>query len=93
MPEVAAQARTSIPAMDRPRGKTCEQLMSDDDRPDPVQMAIFRRMTAAERISLAFRMRADAIRLRRAFLRAEHPGEPDSVIEARVREWTNGADR
>jgi hypothetical protein len=72
------------------RDRCCDRRVSEDDWPDPEQMAIFRRMTAAERVQLAFRLREDAIRLRRACLRAEHPGESDSRIEARVREWTTG---
>lgn len=79
--------------MDDLGDRSCDRRLSDDDRPDPEQMAIFRRMTAAERVQLAFRLREDAIRLRRACLRAEHPGESDSLIEARVREWTTGVRR
>ena len=56
-------------------------------------MAIFRGMSAADRIRLAFRLREDAIRLRRACLRAEHPGESDALVEARVREWASGVRR
>ena len=64
--------------------------MSEDDRPDPAQMAIFGRMSPADRIRLAFEWRADAIRLRRACLRADHPGESDASIDARVRAWCTG---
>jgi hypothetical protein len=79
--------------MVRPACNPCERRISDDDRPDPQQMAIFRRMSAADRIGLAFRLREDAIRLRRACLRAEHPGESDALIESRVREWVSGVHR
>ena len=64
--------------------------MSEDDRPDPVQMAIFAKMSPGDRVRLAFEWRADAIRLRRACLRAEHPRESDASIEARVRAWCAG---
>jgi len=72
---------------------THECKMSEDDRPDPAQMAVFRTMTPADRVRLAFRWREDAIRLRRACLRADHPGESDASIESRVREWCNGVRR
>jgi hypothetical protein len=79
--------------MVRSAGNPRERRISDEDRPDPQQMAIFRRMSAAERIGLAFRLREDAIRLRRACLRAEHPAESDARIESRVREWVSGVNR
>lgn len=84
---------TTISAMSGLGDRSFARRVSDDDRPDAEQMAIFRRMTAAERVRLAFRLREDAIRLRRACLRTEHPGESDSLIEARVREWTTGVRR
>lgn len=79
--------------MVRPSGEHCERRISDDDRPDPQQMEIFRGMSAADRIRLAFQLREDAIRLRRACLRAEHPDESDALVEARVREWVSGVRR
>ena len=71
-------------------GHLAAQRMSEDDRPDPVQMAIFAKMSPGDRVRLAFEWRADAIRLRRACLRAEHPGESDASIDARVRAWCTG---
>jgi hypothetical protein len=53
-------------------------------------MAIFAKMSPGDRVRLAFEWRADAIRLRRACLRAEHPGESDASIDARVWAWCTG---
>jgi hypothetical protein len=79
--------------MDAPERPVPPRRMSDDDRPDPAQMEVFRRMSPAERIRLAFRLREDAIRLRRAALRAEHPGATDAQLDARIREWCTNGDR
>jgi hypothetical protein len=57
------------------------------DRPDPLQMRIFAAMTPAQKIALVERMRADALALKEAWLRQQHPDENDGAIQRRLRAW------
>lgn len=56
-------------------------------------MAVFSRMTPADRIRLAMRWREDAIRLRRACLRQDFPGMTEEGLDGRIREWCSGVRR
>lgn len=58
-----------------------------DDRPDPRQLAIFRRMTPRQKLALIGRLAEDALRLKAAWLRQQHPGESEARITERLRAW------
>lgn len=56
-----------------------------DDRPSPEQLAIYRRMTPAERWEEAQRLYWSARRMRAAYERALHPEWTDAQVEAHVK--------
>jgi hypothetical protein len=59
----------------------------DDDRPDPRQLAIFRRMTAHEKLALIRRRRDDALTLKAAWLRQQYPHDTEEDTRRRLRAW------
>ena len=61
--------------------------MDSDDRPDPRQLAIFKRMTPHEKLALIGRLREDALALKRSWIRMRHPGESEQQLERRLRAW------
>jgi hypothetical protein len=61
--------------------------MSDGDHPDPEQLRILARLTAEQKLEIASRLRDDALRLKEAWLREQHPDEDDVSIRARLRAW------
>ena len=61
--------------------------MDAEDRPDPRQMAIFRRMSSRQKLELISRLREDALALKAAWLRQQHPDEGEDRIRARLRAW------
>ena len=61
--------------------------MDIDDRPDPRQLEIFRRMTPHEKLALIGRLRDDALTLKAAWLREQHPSDSDEQIRKRLRAW------
>lgn len=58
-----------------------------DDRPDPRQLAIFRRMTIDQKLELIGRIREEAVGLKAAWLRQQHPDEGEEQIRKRLRAW------
>ena len=61
--------------------------MSAGDRPDPEQMRVFARLSAAEKLALVERLREEALSLKKAWLREQHPSEDDATIQRRLRAW------
>lgn len=61
--------------------------MSSTDRPDPAQMRIFAAMRPEQKLALAAQVREQALSLKEAWLRAQHPGEDDDTIRRRLRAW------
>jgi len=62
-------------------------IVSATDRPDPEQMRIFRRLDPAAKLEIARGLREEALALKEAWLRAQHPDEDDEAIRRRLRAW------
>lgn len=58
----------------------------DDDAPTAEQVAIFRRMSPAEKLEAALRLYWSARELKVAGLRAMHPDWPDERVEREARD-------
>ena len=56
-----------------------------DEQPDPVQLAVLRRMTPAQRWEVASDLYWSARRWKTAFVRTEHPEWTDAEVEDYVR--------
>ena len=56
-----------------------------DEQPDPVQLAVLRRMTPGQRWEVARNLYWSARRLKAAFVRSEHPEWSDAEVEDQVR--------
>jgi len=50
-------------------------------------MAIFRRMSSRQKLELISRLREDALALKAAWLRQQHPDEGEDRIRVRLRAW------
>jgi hypothetical protein len=61
--------------------------VSTDDRPDPEQLRILARLSPERKLEVADRLRAEALRLKEAWLREQYAGETDAAIRARLRAW------
>lgn len=61
--------------------------MSASDRPNPAQMRIFAAMRPEQKLALAEQAREQALALKEAWLRVEHPDEDDDTIRRRLRAW------
>ena len=61
-------------------------LRCKDEEPDPRQIAIWQRMTADQKLALAFDMYDFAKELLRSHLQREHPELAQEQIEGLVRE-------
>jgi hypothetical protein len=61
--------------------------MSAADRPDPEQMRVFARLDPETKLAIAGRLREEALALKEAWLRVQHPGEDDASIRRRLRAW------
>jgi len=61
--------------------------MTTDDRPDPRQIAIFRRMTVDQKLELIEKIREDALALKAAWLRQRYPEDDEARIRKRLRAW------
>jgi len=57
------------------------------DRPNPEQIAAWRRMSFEEKLAVADQLRTTALRLREAWLRRQEPGLTDEEIRRRLREY------
>ncbi len=57
------------------------------DIPDPEQLRLLSRLTPEQKLEVARRLREDALRLKEAWLREQHPEEDDSAIRTRLRAW------
>ena len=57
------------------------------DRPDPEQMRILTRLTPEQKLDVARRLREEALALKAAWLRTQHPDEDDATIQRRLRAW------
>jgi hypothetical protein len=66
---------------------TLRRTVSAQDRPDPEQMRILARLSPAQKLAVARRLRDDALALKEAWLRQRHPGEDDTAIRRRLRAW------
>ena len=53
----------------------------------PVQIAGFRKMTVAQKVSMIWSMRESAIGLRMAGLRMRHPDWSEEKLELEARRW------
>ena len=58
----------------------------DDDRPDAIQIAIYRRMSPAQRVAQAQALYWAARALKESFVRQRHPEWTDAEVKAHVRE-------
>ncbi|MCW5550573.1 MAG: hypothetical protein KIS67_00260 [Verrucomicrobiae bacterium] len=70
----AAEVRDAMPH----RGRT------PDDDPSPEQIEIYRRMTPGRRLEIAEQMYWSARRMKKAWLRTQHPDWTDAEIEAEL---------
>ncbi|MEB2346606.1 MAG: hypothetical protein OZ948_17915 [Deltaproteobacteria bacterium] len=61
--------------------------MSPPDRPDPEQMRVLAGLPPARKLEIARRLREEALALKEAWLRQQHPGEDDASIQRRLRAW------
>ena len=61
--------------------------MHATDRPDPDQMRILARLGPEAKLAVARRLREDALALKEAWLREQHPEEDDDAIRRRLRAW------
>jgi hypothetical protein len=61
--------------------------MSHGDSPDPAQMRIFARMTPEKKLEVAWRFYEEALALKEAWLRTQHPDEDVATIRRRLRGW------
>jgi hypothetical protein len=57
------------------------------DVPDPEQLRLLARLTPEQKLEIARRLREDALRLKEAWLREQHPEEDDAAIAKRLRAW------
>jgi hypothetical protein len=60
--------------------------MQTDEKPDPRQSELLRRMTPEQRWQAARRLYWTMRRHKTAFIRSQHPDWPESAVEAQVRE-------
>lgn len=84
----------TLPPSPAPRGQhavratsTIAGIVSRQDRPDPAQMQVLARMTPARKLEIARRLREEALALKEAWLRQQHPDEDDAAIQQRIRAW------
>jgi hypothetical protein len=61
--------------------------MNATDHPDPAQMRILARLDAETKLAVVQRLRDDALALKEAWLREQHPNEDDAAIRRRLRAW------
>lgn len=61
--------------------------MSASDRPDPEQLRVLARLSPAQKLAVARRLREDALALKAAWLREQHPDEGEDAIQRRLRAW------
>jgi len=59
--------------------------MGAADRPDPDQMRILARLDPAAKLEIARGLREEALALKAAWLREQHPDEGDEAIRRRLR--------
>lgn len=57
------------------------------DRPDPEQMRVVARLSPEQKIALVQRLRDEALALKEAWLRDQHPSDDDATIQRRLRAW------
>lgn len=78
----------SAPPVRRPaRRGYAPAIVSAADRPDPEQMRILARLSPAQKLAVARRLREDALALKEAWLRQRHPDEDEAAIHERLRAW------
>lgn len=61
--------------------------MRATDRPDPEQMRVLAGLDPAAKLETARRLREEALALKEAWLREQHPDEDDDAIRRRLRAW------
>jgi len=61
--------------------------VSADDRPDPAQLRILARLAPERKLEIARRLREEALALKAAWLREQHPQEDEAAIQRRLRAW------
>jgi hypothetical protein len=61
--------------------------MATPDRPDPEQMRILARLSPAAKLEIARRLREEALVMKEAWLRVQHPEDDDDSIRRRLRAW------
>jgi len=62
-------------------------IVSATDRPDPEQMEILAGLDPAAKLEVARGLREQALALKEAWLREQHPDEDDEAIRRRLRAW------
>ncbi len=62
-------------------------IVNATDRPDPEQMRILARLDGESKLAVAQRLREDALALKEAWLREQHPEDDDAAIRRRLRAW------
>jgi len=62
-------------------------IVNAADRPDPEQMRILAGQGPESKLTVARRLREDALALKEAWLRQCHPEEEDAAIRRRLRAW------
>lgn len=65
----------------------CALIVCAADHPDPAQMRILARLDPEAKLAVARRLYEDALALKEAWLREQHPEEDDAAIHRRLRAW------
>ncbi len=57
------------------------------DRPDPMQVATWARLSPEQKLEIGRQLRQDVLSLKRAWVREQNPHISEKIIEARLRAW------
>lgn len=83
--EDSSASRVKAPAG---ASESCDAILvrgrTPDDDPSPEQIEIYRRMTPGRRLEIAEQMYWSARRMKKAWLRTQHPDWTDAEIEAEL---------
>lgn len=61
--------------------------MRRSDHPDPEQIRVLARLDPESKLEVARRLRDEALSLKEAWLRDQHPDEDEAAIRRRLRAW------
>jgi hypothetical protein len=62
-------------------------IVRSADLPDPDQMRVLARLAPEAKLAVVRRLREEALALKEAWLRTQHPDEDDATIQRRLRAW------